>query len=161
MSEVKSISLILENCEVLTFDRKYIGEFCVDGITSDIFRIACNSIRKRQRCEKLLLSLRRDADQKYDCFGLPSDATTFKRIDSCPDITSIEITYEDGSMERYCVPWHEGDEYSNRYQHSYISKMGDLYLYIGREGDIFDAFHKADVDSPAIDDLWRVFTADL
>lgn len=157
MSEVKSVSFVLENCEVLTFDREYIGAFCVDGITNTISRIACNSIRKQQHCEKLYLALRRDADQQYDCFGHPSEDTAFKRIDSCPDITSIEITYEDGTTETCFVPWHEEDEYINRYQHSYISEMRDLYLYICKYGDVFDVFHKTDIDDPDIDDSWGLW----
>ena len=54
MKEVKLISLTLENCEDIPIDRKHVGEFLCNNITSRDVRIACDSIAKQQLCDCLL-----------------------------------------------------------------------------------------------------------
>ena len=43
---LKYIELTLENCEVVTIDGKYIGDFLVDDISTSISRLACNWVGK-------------------------------------------------------------------------------------------------------------------
>lgn len=44
MQDAKSITLVMENCEVITISRELIGSFHCKDITTAIARIACNSI---------------------------------------------------------------------------------------------------------------------
>ena len=46
MNNVKSIDIVLENCEVYTFHREDIGDFEISDIREEIFRCACNAINK-------------------------------------------------------------------------------------------------------------------
>ena len=42
--KLKNITLVFENCDSITIDGKYVGEFIVDDIHTSIERIACNAI---------------------------------------------------------------------------------------------------------------------
>lgn len=130
MKEVQSVTLVLENCEFLTFDQKDIGHFWCDEITSTIARIACNAITRLDYCKEFFIQLRNTANQTYDSFGGPSEHTTFERLHTFDDVTSVEVTYDDGSVDSCNVPWNEGNEYSNKFQTSFISDGGHLYLLI-------------------------------
>lgn len=135
MAEVKSIELVFENCEMMRFDRSDIGEFCVHNIFTDVARIASNSIRKYQSCESLILELRKDANQPHDFWGIPDDEPTnkFNRIMLCPDITQIDITYDDGSTENIILPWEDASENgcNSTLQTHCLTECGDLWIKIG------------------------------
>ena len=105
MKEVKSIEVILENCECIPFSAEQIGAFWCSDVTADIGRIACGSIAKQIRCKELFLHLRSHANEKYNAFGQQSNDTAFKRLLQHNDITSIGITYADGTHEIVFAPW--------------------------------------------------------
>ena len=115
MKEVKSISLALENCESISIDRKFVGEFLCNNITSRVFRIACNSIAKQQLCDELFIEINEDANVKYSCFGQESEEPAFDRLTKCPDVVGVEIVYEDDSSDYLLVPWNEDNDYANKY----------------------------------------------
>lgn len=133
MNEVESIELVLENCESITIERKYIGDFWCEDITTTVARIAMNSISKYQKCKEFFLSIHKDADCIYNSFGSPSKYTAFTRLTDFPDITSVNVKYKDGIKETYFVTWEDADESgsNNCFQTSFISECGHIYIYIG------------------------------
>ncbi len=139
VKEVKSIALVLENCEVIPISKEHIGIFHCKDSTTSITRTSCNSIPKEQYCEEFYLEIHKNADRNYSLFGTESDETVFKRL-VCPDITGINIAYEDDTT-KYCImPWKDGDSTgcNNKYQTSYVSKSGNMYIGICRDKSIED-----------------------
>lgn len=137
---LKEIEFILENCEVIKVDGRYIGEFLVEDIQTRILRIASNSIQKMEICRLFAVEIHPDGNKEYVPFGIEDMATTvFERLTKFNDITQIEFTLVDEDsfilesdpkqIEKcaYFLSW-SNDEYSNRYQSSFISKNGALYL---------------------------------
>lgn len=147
MKKVKSITLDLENCEVIPISQEHIGSFYCKDITTVIARIACNSIAKEQYCGEFYLEIHKDADRPYSPFDTESDKTVFERL-ACPDITGIKITYEDDTAEYYIMPWKDADRsgWNNEYQTSCVSKCGNMHICICRDKSIEDM-----VDCDSID----------
>ncbi len=135
MAEVKSIELTFENCERIQFERADIGEFCVHNIYSDVARIASNSIRKYQSCESLILELRKEANKQHEFWHIPGEnpVSKFDRIMAYPDITQIDITYDDGSTENIILPWEDVSENgcNSILQSHCLTACGDLWVKIG------------------------------
>ena len=142
MKEVKSIDLVLENCEVITIDKDQIGLFHCKDITATISRIASDSIAKQQYCGEFYMEIHKNADRHYNSFGFESDKTVFERL-AYADITCILITYEDGTSESCVVPWKDGDRTgtNNEYQTSHISKCGNMHICICKDKSIGDMFN--------------------
>ncbi len=146
MKEVKSISLALENCESIPIDRKHVGEFLCNNIASRVLRIACNSIANQQLCDELFVEINKDANVKYSCFGQESEEPAFDRLTKCPDVVGVEIVYEDDSSDYLLVPWNEDNDYANKYQSTYVSKCGHLYLMVSKTRTVQDLLKGQDVD---------------
>lgn len=160
MKEVKSIALVLENCEVITIAREHIGKFHCKDITSTIARIACNSISKKQYCGEFYLEMHKNADGHYSSFGEESDETVFKRL-AYDDITRIKIIYEDDTVEYYIMPWEDADitGCNNEYQTSYVSKCGNMYICICRDKSIEDMVDFDSIDNlPVMESLWEIYS---
>jgi len=145
MQQVKSITIVLENCEEITISQEHIGSFYCKDITTSIARTACNSITKEQYCKEFYLEIHKNADRYYSFWGIESDKTVFKRL-AYPDITGISITYEDDTAEYCIMPWKDADRTrcNNAYQTSYVSKSGNMHICICRDKSIEDM---ADFDS--------------
>lgn len=139
MQEVKSITIVLENCEEIPISKEHIGSFHCKDITTAIARTSCNSISKEQYCEEFYLEIHKNADRHYSSFGTESDETVFKRL-AYPDITGINITYEDDTAEYCIMPWKDGDSTgcNNEYQTSHVSKSGNMHICICRDKSIED-----------------------
>lgn len=147
MKRVKSITLVLENCEDIPISKEHIGSFYCEGITATIARISRNSIAKEQCCEEFYLEIHKNADRYYSSFGGESDETVFKRLAS-PDITAISVTYEDDTTEYCFVPWKDADRTrcNNEYQTSCVSKSGNMHICISRDKSVEDIIDFDSVD---------------
>lgn len=154
MKEVKLISLTLENCEDIPIDRKHVGEFLCNNITSRDVRIACDSIAKQQLCDELFVEINEDANVKYACFGQESEDAVFDRLMKCPDIVGVEVVYEDDSRDHLLVPWNEDNDYTNTYQSTCVSKRGRLYLMVSKTRTVQDVLKGQDVDNMVWDWPW-------
>lgn len=133
MQEVKSVELVLENCESIKFSPDQIGAFGCTEIVAQVARVACNSISKYLSCKEMYMELYSAANQKYDSFGRESEHKAFERLCQYDDITGVEVVYEDGSKDYILVPWNEESEYSNKYQTSYIASDNSLRILVSRE----------------------------
>lgn len=155
--KLKYITFTLENCDQITVDGKYIGDFYVGDIKSEIRRIACNSIMKMDISKEFAIEIHKKANKEHFELGCESFKTTvFEVLTRCNDITSIEFELEDQYVEDeeipakeyydYFVNWCGDSDYDNDAQKSYISKPGHLYLVIDKNSKIEDYFDKEEID---------------
>lgn len=142
MSTVKSIDIVLENCESYTFPKEDIGYFELSDIKEEISRCACNAICKNKIAYCVSIELFDTNRMQQHSFKTEEEQTdVFKRILEGNDITQIYIRYEDDTEECYLVDYNELNEAlgaPNEYQKSYISELGNLYVVISeKEQDVF------------------------
>lgn len=141
MKHVKSIGFVFENCEYFTMNAKYFGTLDLTDFDTHIERIACNAIAKMNCVGTVAMEIFPEGDGEFPSFG--DSITKFKRLKMFDDITSIIIIYDDGTEEEYYVNY-EG-EATNKYQKTYLSKFGLLYIVISKDKDIFDFFDEEDI----------------
>lgn len=162
MNGISKIEIILENCEVITIEGKYIGAFDVSNIHTSISRMGCNHIGKMQCCESFIIEIYRDANVINKPFGYEDEDQTkiFERIALYNDITSIEVYYdkkdddykdvETGECDCIYVPYEELNENQlgspNKYQSTHINKYGDLYIVIDKGNKISDKFDLEEIN---------------
>ena len=145
---LKEIELQFENCEYVTINGKYVGEFLVDDIKKSFSRLGCNSIDEIDECAKFMIEFSDDANKIANAVG-SSDwyshyDNVFGRIEQYADITGFRcvlVDYDGVEHEYSYIPiWedadHNGEE--NLYQKSYISKNGFMYIVIGKDINIKD-----------------------
>ena len=70
---IKYIELTLENCEVVTIDGKYIGDFLVDDISTSISRLACNWVGKVDWAGLVAIEIHKDAITHDDIVVIHDD----------------------------------------------------------------------------------------
>lgn len=158
--KLKSITFILENCDYITIDGKYIGDFLVEDIHTSIRRIACNSIEKVVSANTIAIEIHKDANKIRKQFAGISDLPdsfaqmTFDTLKCYNDITQIEFELVDedeldvsGEVYNYYTDWTGNSDYVNEAQKSYISKDGNLYIVIADGKQIEDFFDKEDIDN--------------
>ena len=78
--------------------------------------------------------------------GQESEEPAFDRLTKCPDVVGVEIVYEDDSSDYLLVPWNEDNDYANKYQSTYVSKCGHLYLMVSKSRTVQDLLKGQDVD---------------
>ena len=148
--KLKSITFHLENCDMITIDGKYIGDFIVDDITTSISRVACNAIIKMETAYVFAIEIHKDANKKRYAHGQKDwEEMTFDRLLQWNDITSIEFTLDDGDGNctdyDYYVNWTGDSDMENEAQHSF--ETDNLYIVIADGKNIEDYF-----DMEAIND---------
>lgn len=137
--KLKYITFIFENCDSITIDGKYVGDFIVDDIQTSIQRIASNAINKIDTANIFAIEIHKDANKEryqHDQIQIENfKQMTFDRFTSWQDVTSIEFELEDSYEEEerlehydYCLNWFGDDKNLN--QKVYISKCGNLYLVV-------------------------------
>lgn len=155
---LKSITFILENCDYVTIDGKYIGDFIVEDIDTSVRRIACNAICKMVSASIIAIEIHKDANKKrnqFGCFVAPEGFSqmTFDTLSMYNDITEIKFELEDEyhpdepvESYEYYTDWTGDSDYTNEAQKTYISKDGNLYIVIADGKQIEDFFDKEDID---------------
>ena len=166
VTKLKSISFSFENCEFITIDGKYVGEFLVDDLKTYFTRLGANCIEKMQKANTIAIEIHKDANVEYCPFGIEDiKGTVFDRFKEWNDITAIEFTLEDQyledeeapSSEEYCyfVDWVGDSDFVNDAQATYISKDGNLYIVIAKDMGIENFFDLEMInDSEAMDTYW-------
>ncbi|MEG1563767.1 MAG: hypothetical protein RR365_08580 [Bacteroides sp.] len=158
--KIDNLTLGFENCDFVTISGKYICSFLVDDIRTSFQRIACNSIEKIDVAYTFVVGIHKDADVKYNQFGLEDfEATVFNRICGGSDITSIEFDlirqYEEDAPTtneprtehyRYLIEWSGECENKNTEQKTYISKCDSLYLVIDKNKGVEDFFDMEEIN---------------
>lgn len=155
--KLKEITFVLENCDHITIDGKYVGDFVVDDIHTSIRRLACNAIDKMDVAYTFAIEIHKDANKERCAFGQDEwKEMTFDRLLSYNDITSIQFELFDDYVEDgeepitehydYFIHWLGEDSDENDAQKSYVSKVGNLYIVIANGKDIENFFDKESID---------------
>ena len=154
--KLKNITFVLENCDCITIDGKYIGDFLVEDIRTSIQRIACNAIMKMDIVHTFAIEIHKDANKERCPFGFEEDKElTFDRL-AYDDVTQIEFELVDDYVEEgqepiiehyhYFIHWVGDSDYTNEAQKSYISNVGNLYMVIADGKTIENFFYKEQID---------------
>lgn len=143
--KLKNITFTFENCDMITIDGKYIGNFLVDEIKTSIQRVACNAIMKMDIAKVIAIEIHKDANKERCALGCDNwKQMTFDRFLEYDDITSIELTLDDGDGNctdyDYYVDWVGDSDMENEAQHSYVSKDNNLYIVISDGKNVEDYF---------------------
>lgn len=159
--KLKEITLILENCDAITIDGKYIGRFLVDDLHSYIGRTALNSFDKVDVADTIIIEIHKDANKERYQFDQTQyedfKQMTFDRLLNYKDITGIEFTLVENYVQEgrkpvvedynYYVDWVGDSDYVNEAQVNYLSKDGNLYIVIAKDKKIEDFFELEEIDS--------------
>jgi hypothetical protein len=149
--KLKNIDFIFENCDVISIDGKYIGDFLVDDVSTSIQRIACNSIEEMTTAHTIAIEIHKNANRERYQFDQSQiehyKQMTFDRFASYNDITAIEFTLEGKDEDvgkchkyHYYVDWVGDSDYTNEAQVNYRSNLGHLYICIKKDGSLSDYF---------------------
>ena len=131
MKDIKAIEFLFENCECVTIEAPYIGDVLIEGIETNIRRVAINSICESTSCKRFEVAISKEANEEVESYG--EKIRKLFRINDWDDVTSIFLKYEDGSEKEISVPWIGEDDCNNEAQSSFIDKYGNLYLTINEE----------------------------
>ena len=146
---VKSICLVFENCESVTFT-KGLGVFHIGKLETSIDRVAINAIQKVTVAHEIYIQLFKQCEFKACIYD--NETTPFTRINRWQDITSVEITYADNTTEQYLVNYVEPENQAgmlgapNVNQKTCISKAGHLYIVIDANKSLEDVFNIDELD---------------
>jgi hypothetical protein len=163
---IRKIEFVLENCEVVIIDGKYVGAFGMSDIRKKLSRLASNYVGMSEVCHSFYIELHKDANKLCDTFGCGECETkAFDRLRQYDDITSVKVSLYDQYNEEtrddpskdvvydYAVCWGGDSNQENAWQQSKISKTGWLYLTIGKDLDVNTFFPKEDVDDEELADF--------
>lgn len=141
--KLNSITFTFENCDMVTIDGKYIGDFLVDEIKTSIQRVACNAIIEMNIAKVIAIEIHKDANKErssFDFWDCNDDKhMIFDRFLEYDDITRVEFTLDDTNYSYY-VDWVCDSDMENEAQHSYVSKNNNLYIVISDGKNVEDYF---------------------
>ena len=137
MREVTGMEIIFENCECS--DRLTIGDMkesdvymiSIRDIQRSIMTYACNAVCEVLTPKEISITLNISANRPTQMGITTMDETLFQRIQVCPDITHINIYYDNGTEECISVPWTGDSDYENEVQTSHITDKGRMVIKIG------------------------------
>ncbi len=172
MSKLKQITLVLENCDAVTFDGKYIADFEVSNIQKEISRLGCNDIQETTNCKMFFIEISKSAkDIKTAFYENGCGTTAFNRLMEFGDITQLIFTIEQEHYEyeneedfteeepkctvttttkdyHFFVDWSDTNYMgeNNDYQSSYLSKCGNLYICVSKDHKVEDLINMEEVN---------------
>lgn len=159
ITKLKNVTFVFENCDYITIDGKYIGDFLIDDINTSIKRITSNAIEKMDYANIIVIEIHKDANKERHQFNQTNieyfKQMTFDRFIGC-DITSVEVVLEEDDVEdgqvsktekyNYYVNWTgESDNY-NESHINYISEDGNLYVVIAEGKSVEDFFDLEEIN---------------
>lgn len=160
--KLKYITFVLENCDSITIDGKYVGNFIVDNLHTSIKRIAMNVIERIDIADTFVIEICGDANVERYQFGQTQyedfKQMTFDRLIGVRDITNIEFELveddcivEDGEVPRtehyeYCLNWTGNSDYINESQETYLSQADNLYIVVSEDKSLSDFFDFDEID---------------
>lgn len=149
INKIKSIELVLENCECIPlpvediyiyFDIDHTFYYSIDLLSeSETIR----NLEKSPRAKNVYITVKNTDKLTYTSFGIDKELNSLDRIKSCPDITHIDVTYEqfysskeDGYLPHsmgiktlyFGVPWGSNSQFINTYQRIKYDKKHDKYI---------------------------------
>lgn len=168
MEEIIKVDIVLENCEYITLDAKYFGEFFLNDLNERVKRIASNCIAKTKTAKEVAIEILKDAnDIKYAPFGQGTEEKIFNRLTQYNDITSFRVYYkkdesdkktkkeDEQKYEDIYIDWYGDSDNENESQISYISSQGNLYIVIAKDKNIEDFFVPEEIEDDETMDFHR------
>jgi len=107
MNNIKNISFTLENCEGVLVPFKCFKKFKV--------------VENNKNADKLFILeclIEDNGEIEYTSTWMKNTTSPIQRLGRGDDITSIYITYDDDSTQRYSIPWYDYNPNSNKNQSS-------------------------------------------
>lgn len=153
--KLTDITFIFENCDCITINGCYVGDFVIDDIKTSIERIASNSIEEMITAHTIAIEIARDANKLRYQFDQEQfedyKQMTFDRFKEYSDITAIEFDLFDENTNElkhfyYYVDWCGNSDYENSAQSAYVSKQGNLYLVIKDGMNVLNMFDVEHID---------------
>lgn len=132
--EILNIELGLENCEVHTYDGKYIDKLIVGEIRTEIIDYNKDEPFTLKRTDEFYLKVSSEANisESLDANFRDSRQRPFTRITKHDDICIVIINYKDGDVDEFYVEWDETENYydNNPFQKSLIDVDGSLHISV-------------------------------
>ena len=153
--KLTDVTFIFENCDCVTINGCYIGDFVIDDIKTSVERIASNSIEEMITAHTVAVEIARGANKPRYQFDQEQfedhKQMTFDRFKEYSDITAIGFNlFNEHTNEvkhyHYYVNWCGDSDYENTAQSVYISKPGNLYLVIKNETNVLQFFDVNTID---------------
>lgn len=111
---IKYIDLVLENCDVVRLDPEDVIRLSIDGITESIDYYGIykgdSNVSRTHHCTYFGILIDNPKEINQIGFAYPDNTNAYEMITEYPDITAIDITYEDGSNEMIYVDFNEYKE---------------------------------------------------
>lgn len=139
MKKLESLEITFENCEFATFSAADIGFVRMTDITKSMFVAPGGEVIKSKNAGSVVLEIlptgNRLCETQWDS---KKPKFNFQRIMAYPDITHIDLTYNNGKIDSYSVSWEDEDDAGekNKLQKTELREDGTLIIVIS---DIFDA----------------------
>ena len=116
-NNVKYIDLVFENCEVARLYPNMFKDLVIENIVKNkninCFQYENGECWDSSSCSYFAITLLpKGYNKKMDWIN----QSLKERLESCNDITSVYLTYNNGEEEGFLVPWKEGNDYINEYQ---------------------------------------------
>lgn len=125
---IKYIDLVLENCDVVRLDPEDVIRLSIDGITESIDYYGIykgdSNVSRTHHCTYFGILIDNPREINQIGFAYPDNTNAYEMITEYPDITAIDITYEDGSNEMIYVDFNEyNDNYNINQKNEYHNNM--------------------------------------
>lgn len=125
---LKSIDLVCENCEAITIDSQYIGNWNIENITESLYG-NLQEILNMTICDNFEIALNRNGNKENHIVSTDN----YERILTYKDITSIVLNYTNGSSNRIYLPWEDDTKEYNGYMICKKNKFGDLFISVNKD----------------------------
>ncbi len=132
MKSVEKIEIVFENCDCLTFKIRDFYDFVIENVRPRVNRVGSNCIAKSNIAD-IYFHIFKGADKSYNEFGQEDwERSKFERIKNGCDITSVVLTYGDGTSEEFYPVWIDKDPNgcTNSCMEARITERGDLKVVI-------------------------------
>lgn len=156
LSEIKNITLVLENCESIVIAVDLLVDIHFAEYKKTFTRISTNSAGMVEQFEFIYLTVNRNIkDKEY----------IIKRLTSVSDITAVEVNHSNKHMQSdftIYTPW-SGEDYNNNNQKVKVNDSGDIQILIStpdalnKNKELFDIFSKSFNDSKRMDRLHNLY----
>lgn len=141
MREIKSVILGFENCEVLEIPYSFIGLMELSNIKTSMSAVKQygNELTSRQECGTFVMALNRGLNGSKEHYLTSwSMEKPIDRIHSYKDIVSVEIVFTDETKDEFYLNWDETDDgYTNVNQNTQMNKLGDLFIEVRSDSDVY------------------------
>ena len=139
MKHIKKIELIFENCEHMDVTNA-VGDFYIGEVTKEVYRVASNAISTVNSANLINFQIYGNGEIKEYLFD---NIKPIDRLLEYNDITSIELTYTDDTVESFYPPY-EGEELND----NQTMKMykGDVFIVISPDKTVDDIYTEEIMD---------------